>query len=154
VRSISIWSYFCYFIPAFTLLSIAIRGFTCEGAWEGIKSYLVGEPDAEVTSMTSISIWSDAFNQVYFTIGFCTGSMVSMGSFQKKESPIFKEVYGLLGANFLNSFFNGFAVFSMVGFLTSIDSVYQSGNRSTALVYITMPAANAELGWTRFFNFF
>ena len=104
--------------------------------------------------MTSISIWSDAFNQVYFTIGFCTGSMVSMGSFQKKESPIFKEVYGLLGANFLNSFFNGFAVFSMVGFLTSIDSVYQSGNRSTALVYITMPAANAELGWTRFFNFF
>ena len=80
--------------------------------------------------------------------------MVSFGSFNRKENPILKEIVGASLLDSINSFVYGFAVFTTTGFLKAIARPVASANRSSALVFIAIPAANIELGGTRVFNFF
>jgi len=129
VRSLSIASVLTYFFPFITLIAIAIKGFSLDGAKEGLSRYFNGDPDVEWAPFKDFGIWADAFNQAYFTTGFCTGTMVALGSFKKKEEPLIKSIYGLIFWDFINYIIYGMAVFTLVGYLSSVDSPVASKAR-------------------------
>jgi len=82
----------------------------------------MGDPDVEWDPFKDFGIWTDAFSQAYFTTGFCTGAVVVLGSFRKKESSLIKENYYLFFLDIVMVTIYGICGFALKGFLKTIDS--------------------------------
>jgi len=67
--------------------------------------------------------------------------MVSYASYIPKNSPVIKNSVAVAGINCGFSFFAGFSVFSVVGYLVGISSPVQNKISSTGLAFMAFPAA-------------
>ena len=78
------------------------------------------------------------------------GVMTSYASYNRRNKPIIRDVMVISFGNCLLSFFAGFAVFSIVGYLKWIGSPVSNKTSSTGLAFIAYPAAAETLPGSNF----
>lgn len=129
------------FMPILLVLMavLVVRGLTLPGGLEGINWYLT--PD--FGALTDPTLWLMALSQIFFTLSLGFGIMMAYGSYLPKDADITNNAFlvSLLNCGF--SFFAGFAIFSMVGYMaqetgSAFDQVV---TESIGLAFVAFPQA-------------
>ncbi len=135
-------------LPALLLVLILIRGVTLPGAMEGLRYYLTPDFGALANAQT----WLRAYGQVFFSLSLGFGILTAYASYLPKRSDVTNNAFITSFANAGFSFFAGFAVFSVLGYLAQaqgvpIGSVVKGGPGLAFVIYPTamslMPLAPA-----------
>jgi NSS family neurotransmitter:Na+ symporter len=133
-------------LPALLVLFILIRGLTLPGAAEGLRYYLTPHFAALLSGKT----WLQAYAQVFFSLSLGFGILTAYASYMPKRSDVSNNAFITSFANAGFSYFAGFAVFSVLGYLAQaqgvpIDEVVEGGPGLAFVVYPTaislMPGA-------------
>jgi NSS family neurotransmitter:Na+ symporter len=124
-------------IPTILLIILTIRGLTLPGAMEGISYYLT--PNFSV--LGDVNVWIAAYAQVFFSLGVAQGIMITYSSFLKKKSDITNNAFIIALADAGTAFLAGFAVFSVVGYLTVTQGVTDVALSGPGLTFVTYPTA-------------
>ncbi|KAJ8382766.1 hypothetical protein SKAU_G00035440 [Synaphobranchus kaupii] len=131
--------YFTATFPYVMLIVLLIRGVTLPGASQGIKFYLY--PD--LGRLADPQVWMDAGTQIFFSLLVCQGCLTALGSYNKYNNNCYRDSVALCFLNCGTSFIAGFAIFSILGFMSyeqnvPISQVAQSG---PGLAFIAYPRA-------------
>ncbi|XP_036374086.1 sodium- and chloride-dependent GABA transporter 2-like [Megalops cyprinoides] len=135
--------YFTATFPYVMLIVLLIRGVTLPGASKGIQFYLY--PD--LGRLADPQVWMDAGTQIFFSYAICLGCLTALGSYNKFNNNCYSGT----------SFVAGFAIFSILGFMSyeqnvPISEVAESG---PGLAFIAYPRAVAMMPipplWACFF---
>ncbi|XP_005454286.1 sodium- and chloride-dependent GABA transporter 3 isoform X1 [Oreochromis niloticus] len=143
VRSAGKVVYFTAVFPYVMLAILLVRGLTLPGAWEGVVYYLYPDP----SRLADLQVWMDACAQVLFSYGVSSGSLITLGSYNRKNNNCYKDSLWLCALNSTTSFVAGFTVFSALGFMAykqgiPINMVVESG---PGLAFIAFPQAAAMM---------
>jgi len=148
IGKVAVWT---VTIPWVLLLVLLVRGLTLPGAIDGLNYYL--SPD--LAALGNVDVWFAAFSQIAFTLSLGMAGMFAYGSFIAKKADVTNNAFIASFSNCATSFFAGFAVFSIVGFIMQSLSV-PVGDVSSAglgLAFVTfpvgismLPGANAFIG--------
>ncbi|KAI4827652.1 hypothetical protein KUCAC02_031035 [Chaenocephalus aceratus] len=135
--------YFTATFPYLMLVVLLARGLTLPGAIDGITFYLYPDPKRLVDPQ----VWMDAGAQVLFSFGICQGSLTALGSYNQYNNDCYKDTFVLCLVNGASSFVAGFAIFSVLGFMSyeqgvPISEVAASG---PGLAFIAYPRAMAMM---------
>lgn len=130
-------------IPWVLLLILLIRGVTLRGAEAGLDFYL--NPDFSM--LLEPRVWLAAYSQIFFSLSLGFGVMIAYASYLDRESDIHTNAWMIAFSNSATSFFAGFAVFSVLGYLametgSPVDSVVKAG---PGLAFVVYPTAIAKL---------
>lgn len=130
-------------LPWALLAIIIIRGITLKGAGVGLDYYL--RPNWSI--LTNAKVWLGAYGQIFFSLSLGFGVMIAYASYLPKDSDINTNAWVVSFANCATSFFAGFAVFSVLGYLAQatgqpVDKVAGAG---VGLAFVTFPTAIAKL---------
>ena len=130
-------------LPMILLAILMVRGLTLPGAMDGIRYYLT--PD--FSQLTSGRIWLRAYGQIFFSLSIASGVMIGYGSYLSRKAEVTNSALITGLANCGTSFFAGFAVFSMLGYLAQVQGlpvpdVTASG---TGLAFVAYPTAILKL---------
>ncbi|MCJ8736099.1 hypothetical protein PDJAM_G00254980 [Pangasius djambal] len=131
--------YFTATFPYVMLLILLIRGITLPGASRGIQFYLY--PD--LGRLADPQVWMDAGTQIFFSYAICLGCLTALGSYNKYDNNCYRDCVALCFLNSGTSFVAGFAIFSILGFMSfeqnvPISEVAESG---PGLAFIAYPRA-------------
>ncbi|CAL9696565.1 unnamed protein product [Knipowitschia caucasica] len=131
--------YFTATFPYLMLVVLLIRGVTLPGASRGIYFYLY--PD--LSRLSDPQVWMDAGTQIFFSFAICLGCLTALGSYNKYNNNCYRDSLCLCFMNSATSFMAGFAIFSILGFMSyeqnvPISEVAESG---PGLVFIAYPRA-------------
>ncbi|XP_028305265.1 sodium- and chloride-dependent GABA transporter 2-like isoform X2 [Gouania willdenowi] len=131
--------YFTATFPYVMLIVLLIRGLTLPGAAIGIQFYLY--PD--LGRLADPQVWMDAGTQIFFSYAICLGALTALGSYNKYNNNCYKDCLALCCLNSGTSFVAGFAIFSILGFMSyeqnvPISEVAESG---PGLAFIAYPRA-------------
>ncbi|XP_036939665.1 sodium- and chloride-dependent GABA transporter 2-like [Acanthopagrus latus] len=135
--------YFTATFPYVMIFALLIRGVTLPGAIDGIRFYLSPDP----TRLADPQVWMDAGSQIMFSYAVCIGCLPALGSYNKYNNDCYKDAFALCLLNSVTSFVSGFAVFSVLGFMSyelgvDIETVAESG---PGLAFIAYPRAVAMM---------
>ncbi|XP_031428504.1 sodium- and chloride-dependent GABA transporter 2-like isoform X2 [Clupea harengus] len=143
IKSTGKAAYFTATFPYVTLLALLCRGVTLPGALDGIIYYLY--PD--VSRLADPQVWMDAGTQIFFSYAISLGFLTSLGSYNTYNNDCYKDSFVLCLLNSGTSFISGFAIFSILGYMTheqgvNIAEVVDSG---PGLAFIVYPRAVAMM---------
>jgi SNF family Na+-dependent transporter len=133
-------------LPVLFIIVMVINNIQLEGASTGIKMYVTGSdldgnaPDY-MAKLSNGQMWSEACGQIFFSLGICMGSMTSYASYNPIDKPIIKDAFIIGLCNSCISIVAGFAVFSVVGYLSYLDHPVKDQTASIGLAFIAYPAA-------------
>jgi len=156
IGKVAVWT---VAIPWALLVVLLIRGLTLPGAVDGLNYYLAPDWGA----LANADLWFGAFSQIAFTLSLGMAGMFAYGSFVAKKADINNNAFITSFSNCATSFFAGFAVFSVVGFImqalgVAVGDVSASGLGLAFVTYPTaismMPALAAVTGVIFFICFF
>uniref|UniRef100_A0A3P9K438 Transporter n=1 Tax=Oryzias latipes TaxID=8090 RepID=A0A3P9K438_ORYLA len=145
VRSTGKATYFTATFPFLLLIVLFIRGMTLPGAFHGIKYYLYPNPQR----LADPQVWMDAGTQIFYSYALCLGYLTTFGSYNKYNNNCYRDSFYLCLLNSGTSFISGFAIFSILGYMSQkqgidISAVAESG---PGLVFIVYPQAVTLLPW-------
>eukprot|EP00918_Siedleckia_nematoides_P060176 GHVU01131301.1.p1 GENE.GHVU01131301.1~~GHVU01131301.1.p1 ORF type:complete len:574 (+),score=126.25 GHVU01131301.1:547-2268(+) len=146
-------AYVTVILPVVLIIVVLIRGVTLPGSDIGINKY-IGVWD--LSQLSNPSIWYDAAAQVCFSIGLCFGVMTAYAASNKNCQKVCTDSYIVVVADAAVSFLSGFAVFSVVGYLSyqSATPIAQLKTTSSDLIFLTFPTAFSHFpfGVKQFFS--
>jgi SNF family Na+-dependent transporter len=132
-------------LPIVLVFIMVMNGFTLKNSDYGFRMYLKGyvndEPIDFGEKLETPAIWSEACGQIFFTLSICWGVMVSYASYNPRNAPVIKNGVAVALINCTFSFFAGFSVFAVVGYLVGLNSPVADKYSSAGLAYIAFPAA-------------
>jgi len=136
VKSLGKVVYFTAIFPYFILVVLLVKGLTLPGAMDGIYFYV----NPNWSKLTDMRVWADASMQIFFSLGPCWGSLITLASYNKFNNNTLRDAVIIATANCFTSFFAGFVVFSFIGFMAhslgkSIEEVTVSGPGLAFIVY-------------------
>ncbi|KAI3369415.1 hypothetical protein L3Q82_007635 [Scortum barcoo] len=145
VRSTGKATYVTATFPFLMLVVLLVRGMTLPGAFRGIKYYLYPNP----ARLADPQVWMDAGTQIFYSYAICLGCLTTLGSYNKYNNNCYRDSFYLCLLNSGTSFVSGFAIFSVLGYMSQkqgidISSVADSG---PGLVFIVYPQAVTLLPW-------
>ncbi|MBN1153187.1 MAG: sodium-dependent transporter [Dehalococcoidia bacterium] len=125
------------------LVVLVVRGVTLTGATQGLNYFL----QTDWSKLASGDVWFAALSQIAFTLSVGMAGMYAYGSFIKRRGDVNNNAFITGFGNCATSFFAGFAVFSVVGFLMQTLSipVGDVSSSSVGLAFITWPVAISML---------
>ncbi|CAN9515550.1 unnamed protein product [Ophioblennius macclurei] len=131
--------YFTALFPYLVLIVLLAHGVTLPGALDGIVYYL--KPDW--SKLGEAQVWIDAGTQIFFSYAIGLGALTALGSYNRFHNNCYKDAFVLALINSGTSFFAGFVVFSVLGFMAAeqgvdISKVAESG---PGLAFIAYPKA-------------
>ena len=131
-------------LPILLLVLIAVKSFTLPGAWEGIKYYIT----PNFAALANPQVWLAAYGQVFFSLSIGFGVLIAYASYRAKKEEVNNSAFITSLANCGYSFFAGFAVFSIVGYIAGIQgvSVPEAVDSGFGLAFIVYPTAIAAMG--------
>ncbi|EDV22239.1 uncharacterized protein TRIADDRAFT_59280 [Trichoplax adhaerens] len=140
--------YFTATFPYLVLFILLIRGLTLPGALQGVLYYV----NVDGSKLRDLNAWRDAGTQIFYTLGAGFGTTLTMASYNKRGKNVLKDAIIIAVCNSLTSFFSGFVIFSMLGFMAyqqraPISSVVTQG---PGLIFIVYPAGLATLPGANF----
>ncbi|KAI1286885.1 Sodium- and chloride-dependent GABA transporter 2 [Halotydeus destructor] len=135
--------YFTAIFPYIMLTCLLIRGLTLPGAAQGLKFYLA--PD--FSRLLDSQVWIDAGTQIFFSYAIALGTMTALGSYNTFHNNFYHQLLFVCGMNSGTSFFAGFAIFSVLGFMAheqgvSVGEVAEGG---PGLAFIAYPKGVAQM---------
>jgi NSS family neurotransmitter:Na+ symporter len=129
------------FMPLLLVLTLVLVWWsvTLPGAVEGIKAYTT--PD--FTRIKDLEVWRDAYSQIFFTLSLGFGIMIAYASYLPEKANITRNA---LVTGFSNSGYEllaGFAVFSVLGFMASVEGkpISEVVTQSIGLAFVAYPKA-------------
>ncbi len=130
-------------LPIILLVILFFRGITLPGAIEGIKFYLT--PDFSV--LKDPGVWLAAYGQIFFSLSLGFGILMAYASYKPRDSEITNNAFITSLANCGTSFFAGFAVFSILGYLAQIQgkAVADVAAGGPGLAFVAYPLALSKL---------
>ncbi|CAN9511792.1 unnamed protein product [Ophioblennius macclurei] len=139
VRSTGKATYITATFPFVMLIVLFIRGMTLPGAFHGLQYYLY--PNA--SRLADPQVWMDAGTQIFYSYAICLGCLTTLGSYNEYNNNCYRDSFFLCLLNSATSFMSGFAIFSVLGYMSQkqgvdIASVAESG---PGLVFIVYPQA-------------
>uniref|UniRef100_A0AAQ4RHH8 Transporter n=1 Tax=Gasterosteus aculeatus aculeatus TaxID=481459 RepID=A0AAQ4RHH8_GASAC len=143
IKSTGKAAFFTATFPFVMLFVLLIRGVTLPGAIDGIIYYLY--PD--ISRLSDPQVWMDAGTQIFFSYAIGLGFLTSLGSYNTYNNDCYRDCFYLCLLNSATSIVSGFAIFSVLGFMTKeqgvdISEVAQSG---PGLAFIVYPRAVAMM---------
>ena len=72
----------------------------------------------DLARLKDTKVWIDAGTQIFFSYAICLGSLTSLGSYNKFSFNSYKWCLILSGFNSGASVVSGFAIFSVLGFMS------------------------------------
>uniref|UniRef100_A0A671W290 Transporter n=1 Tax=Sparus aurata TaxID=8175 RepID=A0A671W290_SPAAU len=131
--------YFTALFPYLVLVVLLAHGVTLPGAIDGIVYYL--KPDW--SKLGEAQVWIDAGTQIFFSYAIGLGALTALGSYNRFHNNCYQDAFLLAIINSGTSFFAGFVVFSVLGFMAAeqgvdISKVAESG---PGLAFIAYPKA-------------
>ncbi|GFO12985.1 sodium- and chloride-dependent glycine transporter 2-like, partial [Plakobranchus ocellatus] len=143
VKSMGKAVYFFAIFPYILLTVLVVRGVTLDGAKKGIDFYL--KPD--IDKLIDSRVWKSAASQIFFSLSCCTGSLTAMSSYTKFNNNFIRDSMIIPIINCFTSFYAGFAIFSVLGFMSEnsgvpVDQVSRDG---PGLIFVAYPEALAQL---------
>jgi len=142
--------------PIIFIFIMVMNNLCLENADAGIRMYLrgqdpiTGEAAPASEKLGNGQMWADAVGQIFFSLGVCMGVMTSYSSYNRRNKPIIRDVMVISFGNCILSFFAGFAVFSVVGYLNGQNSPVAQNTSSSGLAFIAFPAAAEEMPGSNF----
>uniref|UniRef100_A0A7N6C0H5 Transporter n=1 Tax=Anabas testudineus TaxID=64144 RepID=A0A7N6C0H5_ANATE len=106
--------------------------------WKGVKS--------------SGKVWIDAATQIFYSLGAGFGVLIAFSSYNKFDNNCYRDAILTSTVNCITSFFSGFAIFSVLGYMAykqgvKIEDVATEG---AGLVFIIYPEAISTLPGSTF----
>ncbi|GFY05794.1 sodium- and chloride-dependent glycine transporter 1 [Trichonephila clavipes] len=143
VKSMGKVVYFTALFPYLVLTILLIRGLTLNGSMEGIVFYLT----PEWHRLKEARVWGDAAMQIFFSLSPCWGGLITLASYNRFHNNCYKDALFIVFGNCSTSFFAGFVIFSIVGFMAhelgvSVNEVAAQG---AGLAFVAYPEAVARL---------
>ncbi|XP_046560660.1 sodium- and chloride-dependent creatine transporter 1-like [Haliotis rubra] len=139
VKSVGKVVYVTALLPYILLTILLVRGLLLPGAIDGILFYVY--PD--FTKLANFNVWVEAGIQVFISLGTSFGPLITMASFNDFNNNCFRASVAVCLADALSSFFNGFVVFSVVGFIAKEANVTvtEVASQGPGVVLIAYPEA-------------
>ncbi|TKS77694.1 Sodium- and chloride-dependent creatine transporter 1 [Collichthys lucidus] len=125
--------YFTALFPYLVLVVLLAHGVTLPGALDGIVYYL--KPDW--SKLGEAQVWIDAGTQIFFSYAIGLGALTALGSYNRFHNNCYQDAFLLAIINSGTSFFAGFVVFSVLGFMAAeqgvdISKVAESGKNKAS----------------------
>ncbi|CAG0882267.1 unnamed protein product, partial [Darwinula stevensoni] len=139
---------FCNHILIITILDIneccgLCAGATLPGAKDGVLFYLT--PQWE--QLTSVGVWYKAATQIFYSLGPAFGGLLTLASYNRFNNNCQRDGITVALSNCMTSFFAGFVIYSIVGFMAheldvEVKNVIRDG---TGLAFVAYPDAVARM---------
>jgi len=135
--------WFTALFPYFVLVILLVRGVTLPGASDGIYFFLT----PNWSKLLEIGVWTDAATQIFYSLGPGFGGLITLASYNKRNSNCQRDAVIIALANSATSIFAGFVIFSILGFMAKelnvdVSDVVEGG---TALAFVAYPTAITKL---------
>uniref|UniRef100_A0AAR2J391 Transporter n=1 Tax=Pygocentrus nattereri TaxID=42514 RepID=A0AAR2J391_PYGNA len=139
-------------MPYIVLLVLLIRGITLPGALNGIRAYL----HIDLKKLNSPEVWIEAATQIFYSLGAGFGVLIAFASYNKFENNCYRDAILTSTINCVTSFFSGFAIFSVLGYMAHEHgvSIKEVATEGAGLVFIIYPEAISTLPGSTFFAIF
>ncbi|KAK3789631.1 hypothetical protein RRG08_050073 [Elysia crispata] len=148
IKSLGCVVYVTVLLPYILLTIFLVRGLMLPGALDGIVFYL--KPN--FSKLTSITVWVEACVQVFYSLGPAWGGLITMSSFNKFHNQCIRDVLIASLADGLTSFYGGFVIFAVVGFMAKEAgvSVTDVATQGPGLALVAYPEAISKLPLPQF----
>ncbi|XP_007887680.1 sodium-dependent noradrenaline transporter [Callorhinchus milii] len=135
-------------MPYMVLFVLLIRGITLPGAMNGIKAYL----SIDLDRLKEARVWIDAASQIFYSLGAGFGVLIAFASYNKFNNNCYRDAILTSSINCVTSFFSGFAIFSVLGYMAfkhGVD-IAEVATDGPGLVFVIYPEAISTLPGSTF----